>query len=182
MPKVSIIIPFKSGEFFLTDCLESLKAQSFKDYEVLLVLDGYFGNISHVIDPYKKDMTIRVLSTDEGHQGVPAARNVGLENAEGEFVYFLDADDYIFEDAIQVLLEAAEETDEDMVYGKFHYTYYSLQNLHKVFLHPYPDHKQVVYSHPNRQHTSKVPWLFYPHFLYKYLLYLHLQHTCYLHQ
>ncbi len=124
MPKVSIIIPFKSGEFFLTDCLDSLKAQSFKDYEVLLVLDGYFGNISHVIEPYQKDMVIRVLSTGEDRSGVPAARNVGLENAEGEFVYFLDADDYIFEDAISVLLEAAEETDEDMVYGKFHYTYY----------------------------------------------------------
>ncbi|MCR5767446.1 MAG: bifunctional glycosyltransferase family 2 protein/CDP-glycerol:glycerophosphate glycerophosphotransferase [Lachnospiraceae bacterium] len=124
MPKVSIIIPFRSGEFFLVDCLESLKAQSFKDYEVLLVLDGYFGDINHVIEPYKADMTIRLFSTNEEHTGVPAARNVGLENAEGEFVYFLDADDYIFEDAIAVLLEAAEESQEDMVYGKFHYTYY----------------------------------------------------------
>ncbi|MCR5324648.1 MAG: bifunctional glycosyltransferase family 2 protein/CDP-glycerol:glycerophosphate glycerophosphotransferase [Lachnospiraceae bacterium] len=143
MPKVSVIIPFKSGEFFLIDCLESLKAQTFTDYEVLLVLDGYSGNINNTIDKYKNDMTIRVLSTSQGgngghdhhtgteqsgdgthHTGVAAARNVGIENAEGEFVYFLDADDYIFEDAIQVLLEAAEETNEDMVYGKFHYTYY----------------------------------------------------------
>ena len=124
MPKVSVIIPFKSGEFFLVDCLESLKAQTFTDYEVLLILDGYRGDISHVIEPYRNDMRIRVFSTPEGHDGVAAARNTGLENAEGEFVYFLDADDYIFEDAIAVLLEAAEETGEDMVYGKFHHTYY----------------------------------------------------------
>ena len=124
MPKVSVIIPFKSGEFFLKDCLESLKAQTFTDYEVLLVLDGYTGNIEHTIAAYKDSMTIRVFTTEPGHTGVAAARNAGLEHAEGEFVYFLDADDYIFEDAIAVLLEAAEETDEDMVYGKFHYTYY----------------------------------------------------------
>ncbi|MCR5332210.1 MAG: CDP-glycerol:glycerophosphate glycerophosphotransferase [Lachnospiraceae bacterium] len=124
MPKVSVIIPFKSGEFFLKDCFESLKAQTFTDYEVLLVLDGYTGRIEHTIAPYKDSMTIRVLNVPDGHTGVAAARNTGIENAEGEFVYFLDADDYIFEDAIAVLLEAAEETDEDMVYGKFHYTYY----------------------------------------------------------
>lgn len=140
MPKVSVIIPFKSGEFFLIDCLESLKAQTFTDYEVLLVLDGYSGNINNTIDKFKDDMTIRVLSTDASGSrsnrsaGVAAARNVGIENAGGEFIYFLDADDYIFEDAIAVLLEAAEETNEDMVYGKFHYTYFKRDIFLPVYI------------------------------------------------
>ncbi|MCR5685397.1 MAG: bifunctional glycosyltransferase family 2 protein/CDP-glycerol:glycerophosphate glycerophosphotransferase [Lachnospiraceae bacterium] len=134
MPKVSVIIPFRSGEFFLKDCMNSLAAQELKDYEVLLVLDGYQGDIEHTIGSFRDRVDIRVLETPEGRSGVAAARNVGIEHAEGEYIYFLDADDYIFEDAIAVLLETALESDEDMVYGKFHYTYFKRDIFLPVYI------------------------------------------------
>ncbi|MCR5684379.1 MAG: bifunctional glycosyltransferase family 2 protein/CDP-glycerol:glycerophosphate glycerophosphotransferase [Lachnospiraceae bacterium] len=134
MPKVSVIVPFNTGEFYLKDCLDSLAAQEFTDYEVLLVLDGYQGNIEHTIGTYRDRMNIRVLETPAGKTGVAAARNMGLDNAAGEYIFFLDSDDYVLEEAIGTMVEVLEKYDKDMVYGKFHYTYYKRDIFLPVYL------------------------------------------------
>ena len=122
--RVSVIIPFNKGDAFLRDCLNSLSEQEYKDYEILIVSDHYAGNINELVSPYMDKLPIRLFEVPEGKTGVAAARNIGLDNAQGEFVYFLDSDDYIFQDAIRTLVETADDTDEDMVYGKKHFTYY----------------------------------------------------------
>lgn len=114
---VSIIIPFHKCEAFLQDCFNSLAEQSFQDYEVLLVNDHYDGNLDSVIAEYLPSMDIKVLSL-EVKTGVAAARNLGLAHASGKFVYFLDSDDYIFEEALSALTEFAEAEEADVIYGK----------------------------------------------------------------
>ena len=134
MPKVSVIIPFKACEYYLKDCLDSLAAQEFTDYEALLVLDGYQGNIEHTIGAYRDKINLRVLTVPEGREGVAAARNVGLDNASGEYVYFLDSDDYVLEEAIGTMVEVLEQYEKDMVYGKFHYTYFKRDVFLPVYI------------------------------------------------
>lgn len=135
--KVSIIIPFHGGEQFLDDCLRSLSEQAFRDFEVVMVLDGYLGNIDNCLGPYNKSMNIRVFSL-EGKTGVAAARNLGLDMAEGEYVYFLDSDDYIFEEAVGTLLTEALESGADIVYGKKNTSYYKRE----IFLPTYIEKRE----------------------------------------
>ena len=139
--RVSVIIPFNKGDSYLRDCFNSLSEQEYTDYEVLLIADHYEGNINELIAPYMDKINIRLFELKgDDKTGVAAARNVGLDNAEGEFVYFLDADDYIFQDAIRTLVETADEKDEDMVYGKKHYTYYRRD----VFLPVYIEKREAL--------------------------------------
>lgn len=116
--KVSIIIPFHRGKQFLKDCLDSLLEQEFQDFEILLICDHYEGNVTAVIEPYKEKMDIRLFCLPENKTGVAAARNLGLGEAKGEFVYFLDSDDYLFDQTLTELVKAQEETGADFVYGR----------------------------------------------------------------
>ncbi len=138
--RVSIIIPFHDGEAFLQDCLDSLAAMQYSDYEVLLVADHYKGDIKALTQAYTGKLNIRTFELNGERRGVAAARNVGLENAEGEFVYFLDSDDYIFDEAIEVLVETALESEEDVVYGKKHSTYYK----RSIFLPTYIEKREQL--------------------------------------
>ena len=122
--RVSVIIPFNKGDEFLTDCLNSLSAQEYTDYEAIIIADHYEGDIRKLIAPFEDKINIKLLELNGEKCGVAAARNAGLDEARGEFVYFLDADDYIFQDAIRTMVETSDDTNEDMVYGKKHFTYF----------------------------------------------------------
>lgn len=134
--KVSIIIPFHKGDVFLEDCLESLSQGNYYDIETIIIEDHYIGNIEEVIRPYKQVLNIKCYKLEEDKQGVSAARNLGLDKAQGEYIYFLDSDDYIFENAIEQLVEAADEENADVVYGKKKYTWFKrtvfLEELEKA--------------------------------------------------
>lgn len=89
----SIIVPVYNVEKYLNECVESVLNQSFKDWELILVDDGSLDNSGLICDQYaQKDCRIRVIHKKNG--GLSSARNVGLQNAQGGFVYFLDSDDY----------------------------------------------------------------------------------------
>lgn len=91
-PSVSIIVPVYNTAKYLHRCLDSILQQSFKDFEVLLVDDGSTDNSGEICDEYAaKDSRIRVFHKENG--GVSSARNVGLDNAVGEWVTFVDSDD-----------------------------------------------------------------------------------------
>ena len=104
--KISVVIPYVNGPHFLEDCLESLKDQTWKDFEVLLIQDkpskyltekenvNVVEEPTNIVDNYKKFFPICVYHTTNT-SGVSAARNIGIEKAVGEYVYFLDSDDYL---------------------------------------------------------------------------------------
>lgn len=132
--KVSIVMPFNRGLHFLEDALESLKVQTYDDYELLLVCDHIEEDINPLLKRYEEDINIRVFHLDD-KTGVAAARNMGLSNARGELVYFLDSDDYIDENALEELVNTQETDDADVVYGKKKWTWFSrelfLRNLYE---------------------------------------------------
>ena len=92
MPKISIIIPVYKVEEYLPACLDSVLAQTFTDWEAICVNDGSPDNCGAILAEYaQKDSRIKVISQE--NQGVSVARNKALENAQGEYISFLDSDD-----------------------------------------------------------------------------------------
>ena len=94
MPEISIIIPVYNAETTLKLCVDSILSQSFKDFELLLIDDGSKDKSPAICDLYAKtDSRVRVFHKQNG--GVSAARNLGLEHAEGKWITFIDSDDYV---------------------------------------------------------------------------------------
>ncbi len=110
MPKISAIIPVYNAEKYLSRCLSSLSAQTFADFEIILVNDGSTDKSQKIINEYAKADS-RFIQITIKNGGVSNARNIGLENAKGEFVYFLDGDDWIEPETLQILYENIGECD-----------------------------------------------------------------------
>ena len=115
---VSIIIPVYNSERHLSSCLESAIGQSYENIEIILINDGSTDNSGMMCDEYaNKDKRIKVIH--KKNSGPSSARNAGIESARGEFIFFLDADDYIEKDAINLLVENYRQTKADVVIGDF---------------------------------------------------------------
>ena len=97
MPKFSIIIPVYNVEKYIKKCLDSVFSQTYKDYEVIVVNDGTKDNSMNIVKEYD------VKTINQKNQGLSEARNVGLKNAKGEYILFLDSDDYIEKDLLKEL-------------------------------------------------------------------------------
>ena len=96
MPKVSVIVPVYNTEKYLSRCIDSILAQTYTDFELILVNDGSTDNSGKICDEYaQKDKRIVVIHKENG--GVSSARNKGIEKAKGEWIAFVDSDDYISE-------------------------------------------------------------------------------------
>lgn len=115
--KVSVIVPFMKGISYLEDALGSLKDQIYDDFETILVCDHIEEDITALVDEYKDTIRLSVYHLED-KTGVAAARNFGLSKATGEYVYFLDSDDYLYENALSILVEATFDRNADVVYGK----------------------------------------------------------------
>ena len=98
---LSVIVPVYNSKEHLSRCIDSILSQSFSDFELLLVDDGSKDGSGAVCDAYsEKDSRVRVFHKENG--GVSSARNVGIENADGQWLTFIDSDDWIEEDFFQV--------------------------------------------------------------------------------
>ena len=110
---ISIIIPVYNVEQYLPKCLDSILAQTYKNLEIILVNDGSQDNSGKICDDYaKKDTRIKVIHQKNG--GVAAARNMGLSIANGEWIGFLDSDDWIEQDMFEYLLNLTLKYDADV--------------------------------------------------------------------
>ena len=129
-PKVSIIVPVYNAEKTLPRMLDAIKAQTFEDYEVILMNDGSVDGSEQVMRAYsEEDERFRVYSQE--NKGVSAARNAGLDYAQGEYILFYDADDSVPEDAVQKMYHRAREKMADLVVGKTVMHYMSEQSFAK---------------------------------------------------
>ncbi|MCD8295245.1 MAG: glycosyltransferase [Clostridia bacterium] len=114
-PEISVIVPVFNAGKYLQECVESVISQSFSKWELLLIDDGSTDGSGAVCDEYaERDQRIRVFHKENG--GVSTARNLGLDNAQGEWISFLDADDYFPKDALKALHGKAA-AGADMVIG-----------------------------------------------------------------
>lgn len=116
-PGVSIIVPVYNAHTTLAACVDSILGQSFREYEVLLINDGSTDGSAGICDTYSaSDSRIKTIHKENG--GVSSARNSGLDNAAGEFILFLDADDTLMPEALASLMTAG--TDDLVIGGVLH--------------------------------------------------------------
>ena len=117
-PLISIIIPVYKVEKYLRNCLDSVLAQTYQNWEAILVDDGSPDNCPAIIEEYAaREARFRTVHRENGGQS--AARNSGLRTVQGDFVTFLDSDDFIHPDCLQTLMEIAQATDADIVQCSF---------------------------------------------------------------
>lgn len=111
--KISIIVPVYNVEKYLSECLESLVNQTLGDIEIICVNDGSTDGSLKILEEYaQKDARIKIISQENG--GLSFARNRGIEQANGEFIAFVDSDDWVDEDFLEKLYNAAVKNDCDI--------------------------------------------------------------------
>ena len=109
MPKISVIVPVYNTEQYLHRCIDSILAQTYTDFELLLIDDGSKDNSGKICNEYAaKDSRVRVFHKENG--GVSSARNIGLDNAKGGWISFVDSDDWISTEYLENLFNAVDNT------------------------------------------------------------------------
>lgn len=119
MKKVSVIVPMYNVEKVIPRCVQSLFTQTLKDFDVVFVNDCSSDNTIAVLDELlsayeRDDIQVKIIN-HEKNAGVAAARNTGLNNASGEYIYYVDADDYCDENTLELMYSEAVEGDYDVV-------------------------------------------------------------------
>lgn len=117
-PLISVIVPIYNVAAYLPRCVDSILAQTYKNLEIILVDDGSTDNCLEICQQYaQKDNRIKVIHQE--NQGVSAARNTGLDNMHGDFVAFVDPDDWLPENAYEILIDLHQKTGADIAWGGF---------------------------------------------------------------
>ena len=112
--KVSVIIPVYNVEQYLRECLDSVTSQTLKQIEIICIDDGSTDNSLEILKEYQaKDTRIKIIRQENG--GLSSARNTALKHCSGDYITFVDSDDYLRTDALQLLTEKAQENDLDML-------------------------------------------------------------------
>lgn len=119
MAKVSIIIPVYNAERYLNQCISSIVNQTLKDIEIIAINDGSTDNSLNALDELscKYKGKLKIFTKENG--GAGSARNIGIENANGEFIKFVDADDYLKVDILERMYSIAKENKVSLVRGNY---------------------------------------------------------------
>ena len=152
MPIVSVVIPIYKAEETLLRCLDSLKTQTFTDFEVLMVDDGSPDRCGEIIDAYaRKDSRFKAFHKENG--GVSSARQFGIDHAIGEYTIHADPDDWVEPTMLEELYKKAKEVDADMVICDFFENTYKGQKYIKQQPSGF-DHNSVLHDLFHHLHGS----------------------------
>jgi glycosyltransferase involved in cell wall biosynthesis len=133
MTKLSVIIPVYNSNEYLRKCLDSVLSQKNTDLEVIIINDGSNDGSEKTVSEYA-DKDSRILLINQENRGIPFSRNKGLSLATGEYILFIDADDYIAPDSLQRIVKEVDENTPDILQVEF----YGKQknNLKRMPIHP----------------------------------------------
>lgn len=137
---ISIIVPIYNVEQYILRCLKSISEQTYRNIEVILVNDGSTDNSGLIAETYaRNDKRFIYISKENG--GLSSARNEGIKHAKGEYIYFLDSDDWIKKDYLELMIKEFDE-EIDIVIGKYtlddtilglSYIPFELENINRIF-------------------------------------------------
>lgn len=118
---ISVIVPVYNVEEYLPTCIESILNQTYKNIEIILVDDGSTDNSGKICDKYAKE-DARCIVVHQPNKGVPEARNTGLKHATGEYISFIDGDDYIHPQMLEILYNEIKKDKFDFAMASHHTT------------------------------------------------------------
>lgn len=123
MKKVSVIVPIYNVEKYLDKCLDSLVHQTLQEIEILAINDGSPDHSQEIIDRYVREYPDKVVGLIKPNGGIASVRNYGIEHATGEYIGYLDGDDYVEPQMFEKLYNAAKREDADVSICNFYFTY-----------------------------------------------------------
>lgn len=142
-PKISVVIPVFNTEMYLNTCLDSVINQKYSNIEIIVINDGSTDSSAKICLKYaKKDSRINYI--DKKNEGVSVARNIGVAMATGEWIYFLDSDDFLELNTFEVLIGVAEKTGCDLI----HFGYRTLKGNKKI-------NEMVSFNYQEYQNINK---------------------------
>ena len=154
IPKISIVMPVYNVEKYLRECLDSVRAQTFTDWECICVDDGSTDASPAILDEYAaKDKRFRIVRREHSNAG--ACRNVGMDLAKGEFLSFLDSDDVFSPWMLETLLKSIEQIKADIATCK----YLSFNDGETIPAFPACGEKIIIYDHPARNTDIFRTWI-----------------------
>lgn len=141
--KVSVIIPVYNGEKYLDNCIKSVADQTYENLEIIIIDDGSTDRTIDICEEWKeKDDRVRVLHKPNGGRG--SARNAGLSMATGDYIHFVDADDWIEKDAIESLYKAMIKNNSDIVIGNMT-SYDQSEKMYIFFIDDNDYYKKIIH-------------------------------------
>ena len=160
--KLSIIIPVYNVEKYISKCLDSILNQSFEDFEVICINDGSTDNSLTILQEYKSK---GIIVIDKQNEGSGIARNVGVDIAKGEYLFFVDGDDWLEDNALEKMVKKADELNTDiLIFGGLSYYDekgrkggYSADKLPKIYLNKVfsaKDIRQDIFKFPSTAWTK----------------------------
>ena len=149
-PVISIIVPIYNREKLLRNCLDSIFSQTFKDWECILVNDGSTDKSLEIAQQYAANDPRFILFSQE-NQGLSAARNLGIDHAQGKWITFVDSDDEIAPDYLEILYKIGEDNNVDMVNASF-FSCYSSGHIKPLIF------KDSIYSSDEEDFENDFYW------------------------
>ena len=160
VPKISVIIPVYNAEQYLAKCLDSILEQPFRDIEVICVDDGSTDGSLRILKDYQQlDSRLRVLTQKNQHAGV--ARNYGMEIARGEYIHFMDADDWVMPEVYEEWYNIAKDQEADVCVSAYYIHDVETDKITKKDNSPSKLHMYSCnfHQHPKEMlYASVVPW------------------------
>lgn len=132
MIKVSVIVPVYNVEGYIEKCLDSLVNQTLEEIEIIVVNDGSTDRSSIIIEKFLKSYPQKIVYLEKENGGLSDARNYGISHAKGEYIAFLDSDDYVKIDMYEKMYEKAKQENSDMVQCNFYWEYPNKRKLGKM--------------------------------------------------
>ena len=123
MVKVSVIVPVYNVEKYIRKCMESLVNQTLKEIEIIVVNDGTKDNSMNIVKEFKEKYPDKIVCLEKENGGLSDARNFAIPFAKGEYIAFLDSDDYVEKNMYEDMYELAKKENSDMVECDFFWEY-----------------------------------------------------------
>ncbi len=123
MTRFSFIVPVYNAEKYLNRCMDAILNQSFKDFEVIMIDDGSIDNSVNIIKEYQEKNENIVLYENKENKGVSYSRNIGIQNAQGEYLVFCDADDWYAKDTLKIFNKSIMEYNSDFIVANYYIAY-----------------------------------------------------------
>lgn len=177
-PKISIILPVYNTEKYIQRCLDSIKSQTFENYEVVVVNDATPDGAMSIVEKYAKQDVRYVIVDKKQNEGSMCARKSGYAIARGEYIMFCDTDDYLPANAIEVLLGAIENAQADIVVSGYIYVPVEGKEYSRIYCLPYGNDRLAVYKALLKHDLAHNLW----GNLYKRDLFVNYSYPCFLHQ
>jgi len=152
-PQLSIIMPFYNNKELIVEMIDSIVANSFKDWELLAIDDGSSKETLEFLKKYTNDYRIHIIKRDRDPKGAQTCRNIGIEKMRGEYVVFFDSDDYITPNCLQTRMDAIRRHPslDFMVFPSGTYVGHTFHPAAPKFIYGYNIHKNDIASFARRE-------------------------------